>query len=796
MIVSLKDMAENWINPMVLASLFVVVTTAPVVGAGSGLDFRRDIQPVLTEYCYDCHADGAKKGDLELDKHKSQSELLGDHKTWLAVWENLRAQMMPPAKKAQPSARQRENLMRWIERDIFKVDPDHPDPGRVTIRRLNRVEYGHTIRDLLGINFDANDEFPADDTGYGFDTIGDVLSISPLLMEKYLSVAEQIVAVAVPTTGPRPPTYRIEGRKFDNAKTLKVSAEWLPFENHLLVEHRSKVPHAGRYRVQVEFRIGGSMEASIHTATLAVRANGKELERESLGWDNRKSIILSTDADLKAGDNTIGLEIIPGNMRDAGENPLRLAVKEVSLQGPLDGKHLTYPKQYLRIFPDGPPPDDLEGRKAYARNVLGRIAGRAFRRPIDEPTLARLVDLAIAVDQQPDVMFEKGIGHAITAILASPRFLFRAEIQPEPNNPGNVVNVDEFALASRLSYFLWSSLPDEQLLELAGKGELRKNLRPQIDRMLADDKSGRFVGNFVGQWLQTRDVETVNIDPRRILGTRDSSKANRVFNRNVRRAMREETEMMFGYLVRENRSALELLDSDYTFLNRDLAGFYGIDGVKNSRMEKVQLPADSHRGSLLTHASFLVVTSNPTRTSPVKRGLFILENLLGTPPPPAPPNVPQLEEITRSNRGKLTMREALAMHREKPLCASCHERFDPLGLALENFNALGQWRDEENGHPIQTDGQLITGEKFNSARELGRILATQRPTDFYRCLTEKLLTFAIGRGMEYYDTPTIDRIVEGMKNSNGEMRGLIYAVVESTPFQKRRGDGDRLLGVR
>ena len=390
-------------------------------------------------------------------------------------------------------------------------------------------------------------------------------------------------------------------------------------------------------------------------------------------------------------------------------------------------------------------------------------------------------------------MFEKGIGHAITAVLSSPRFLFRAEIQADPNDPGKVVDVDDFALASRLSYFLWSSLPDEKLMDLASKGELRKDLRNQIDRMIEDPKAWRFIRNFVGQWLQTRDVEAIHVDARRILRIRDSRQAYRVFNNKVRSAMRAETEMMFRYLVVEDRSALDLLTGNYTFLNRTLARFYGIEGVRNDRMEKVALPADSRRSGILTHGSVLLVTSNPTRTSPVKRGLFVLENLLGTPPPPAPPNVPELEEVVRRRGGKLTMKEAMALHREKPICASCHERFDPLGLALENFNALGMWRDEQNGLPIETDGALITGEKFRDAKELGKVIATQRRPDFYRCLTEKLLTYALGRGMEYYDTPTIDHIAKQLDADLGRMRTLFYLIAESAPFQKRRGDGSRLL---
>lgn len=777
----------EWKN-VFAASLLVFAVNAE---AASGLDFAKDIRPVLERYCYDCHGDGADKGGLALDQHKSAAERLGDHENWMVVWENLRAQLMPPAKQEQPSAAEREKVMRWIERDVFQVDPKNPDPGRVTIRRLNRIEYENTVNDLLGARFEANEEFPPDDTGYGFDTIGDVLSISPLLLEKYFDAAEKIVDKVVPKTGPREPTQEISGEQF---RFQKSTGRRMPFAQAGIYERGHSLKHGGRYRVRVEMRVIGSMEATSHSAKLVLRANGAELAREDLSWDNRKAIYLTGEADLKSGPNTFGLQIIPGVKPAAGEHPLQLSVRTVYLQGPLGGSKSEYPRGYHVIFPDGAPPDDRAGRQVYAEKILQRMGTYLFRRPVDEPTLKRLVALAIAHDREEGVMFEQGIARAMTAMLSSPRFLFRAEIQADPNDPGKVVNIDEFALASRLSYFLWSTTPDAELLKAAEGGDLRRNLRKHVDRMLDDGKFRRFVRNFVGQWLQTRDVEAIAVDPRRILRIRDRKQAYRIFNTSVRRAMRGETEYMFAHLIEENRSALDLLNADYTFLNSTLAKFYGIKGVEGYQMRKVELAQDSHRGGILTHGSILLITSNPTRTSPVKRGLFVLENLLGTPPPPAPPNVPELEEAVRQNRGRrLTMREALALHREAPLCNSCHARFDPIGLAMENFNALGIWRDKQNDLLIDTRGQLATGEKFENIRELSNILATDRRRDFYRCLTEKLLTYALGRGMEYYDTPTIESIVDKLDADRGRMRHLIYWIVESVPFQKRRGDGNRLL---
>jgi hypothetical protein len=408
---------------------------------------------------------------------------------------------------------------------------------------------------------------------------------------------------------------------------------------------------------------------------------------------------------------------------------------------------------------------------------------------VNDATVERLAELAHHVEVGPNGSFERGIGHALTAIVASPRFIFRAEAQPEPNNPAKVVPIDEFALASRLSYFLWSTAPDDELYNLARKGELRANLRAQVDRMLKDQKIDRFVENFVGQWLQTRDVEGLSVDARRFLKMRRREDAEEIFNHRVRRAMRQETEMLFAYLLKENRSSLEMLSADYTFLNEELAKFYGIEDVKGNQMQKVTLPPDSpRRAGILSHGSMLLVTSNPTRTSPVKRGLFLLDNILGTPAPPAPPDVPELESAKKAGEN-LTMREMMEVHRADPLCASCHARMDPLGLALESFTGLGQYRAEEDGKPIVTEGQLITGEKFNNVVELAQVLATSRSDDFQRCLTEKLLIYALGRGLEFYDTPTVSKIVQQMKKDGGAMHSLIYGIVESAPFQKRRGDG-------
>jgi hypothetical protein len=405
----------------------------------------------------------------------------------------------------------------------------------------------------------------------------------------------------------------------------------------------------------------------------------------------------------------------------------------------------------------------------------------------------------------------------MSAVLASPRFLFKLE-EAAPNAAGGVAYVDEYSLASRLSYFLWSTMPDDELIALASRGELRKNLSVQVDRMLEDPRAGNLARNFTGQWLQARDVEGIASNPQQIIlrdeGAEETQrqvrqafmkqdfetgrrlieqieklvKSKPEFTKDMRKAMREETEQYFGYVAREDRPVTELIDSDYTFLNEDLAKFYGVPDVIGKELRKVTLPAGNPRGGMLTQGSALVVTSNPDRTSPVKRGLFVLANFLGTPPPPPPANVPALEasETDFKDGHEPTLRDVLKVHRENPMCASCHNRMDPIGLAFENFNAVGAWRDSERKQPIVAEGNLITGEKFRSVNELKRILVNDHREEFYRTLTGKLMTYATGRGVEYYDVETIDQIVDRLEKQDGRFSALLTGIIESAPFQKMR----------
>ncbi len=799
--------------------------------------FEERIQPILENYCYGCHGYGAKKGGLDLEALESDEVRLRDPKLWWSVLKNVRAELMPPAGKPRPSEQEQRFLADWIKFEAFGIDPKQPDPGHVTVRRLNRIEYRNTIRDLMGVDFDTGAEFPPDDTGHGFDNIGDVLTISPLLLEKYLAAARTIIAQAVPTVSGVAPEKTIEGRRFrpseseSRGRTRNDRSLSLSYYEPASVSHKVRVEHDGRYALILDLsateRYVDGMN-DYNKCRLLFKADGQELLREEFSRQEGRAFHHEFDLDWKAGDHELAIEVEPLTPNEKQVRSLAIRLQSVTIRGPMDERFWVRPANYERFFPK-PVPESVEARRDYARELLGRFANRAFRRPVDNATVDRLVALAERVSSQQGQTFEAGIAQAMTAVLASPRFLFREE-GVEPSRSERYPLVDEYALASRLSYFLWSTMPDDELFRLAETHTLRENLSAQARRMLADPKSEQFMRHFVGQWLQARDVESVIINSFAVISRdeppdpeaetrrarfrelarkppesltdeekKELSAARAAFFRGfdrfrqfeltgeLRRSMRRETEMLFEYIVRQDRSLVELLDCDYTFLNEPLAKYYGIEGVKGNEMRKVDLPPDSPRGGILTQGTLLTVTSNPDRTSPVKRGLFILDNILGTPPPPPPPDIPPLEEAGKKLNGRTpTLRETLALHRSEPLCNSCHNRMDPLGLAFEHFNALGRWRDQERGQEIDATGKLITGEEFRSVRELKQILANERRRDFYRCLSEKLLTYALGRGLDHRDVHVVDELVDRIETAEGHASALLMGVIESAPFQRRQ----------
>ena len=592
-------------------------------------DFAKQVRPLLGEYCYGCHGE-KKKGGLDFRIYTDESTTLRDRQIFEKVLAKLQAHEMPPENKPQPSAAECQLITNWVSSCFFNCDCDHPDPGRVTIRRLNRTEYNNTIRELAGVNFDPAEDFPADDSGYGFDNIGDVLSLSPSLMEKYLSAAEKILSLAL-------------------ADSTKVA-----------------------YR--------------------------------------------------------------------------RIIICEPGQQSAV----------------------------ACARRIVSTFATRAFRRPITEQELERLMTLYNRMTARGE-NFEAGVRFMLEAVLVSPQFLFRGDVQPDPNNAQASYAVDEYALASRLSYFLWSSMPDEELFTQAKHRGLRRNLEAQVARMLKDPKSHALVENFAGQWLQLRNLKIVFPDQKRFPQ----------FNEGLRAAMEKETELFFESICRENRSILDFISADYTFVNEKLAHLYGISGVEGAEFRRVALTG-KQRGGLLTQASVLTITSNPTRTSPVKRGKWVLENILGTPPPPPPPNVPELKEGKEALTGPL--RQRMEQHRADPNCATCHARMDPIGFGFENFDAIGAWREREGDFDIEASGKLQTGESFTGPVELKELILNQKRDEFVRCLTEKMLTYALGRGLEYYDKCAVEKITSSLRKENYRFSTLILEIVKSTPFQMRRGE--------
>ncbi len=793
-------------RPALALALGSVAGAAEQNPAVAAANFHRNVKPIFEKYCLDCHGNGVAKGGVTLDEFASDAELVGKRDLWLTLLRNVRGGLMPPREEGAEHVKLAEAeigaITQWIKFDAFKTDPKNPDPGRVTARRLNRVEYRNTIRDLMGIDFNSEVEFPPDDSGHGFDNNGDVLTLSPLLMEKYLAAAETIVEQAVPTVARVIRERSYSGRDFRGEGR---SGEQMNARNPAKVARSFSVEKADKYRVAFDLEVRGSFDFDASRARLTAFIDGEKRFEEDVMWHERKPLRHVFEVEWKAGNHTIAFELTPLPAADGAPKPVPAAepdrprgapttavnvrVNTVQVTGPLSPEHWTKPENHARFFPDGDAPADPAARDAYAEKLLRAFAGRAFRRPADETRVQQLAAIARQVYGQPGKTFEEGIGRAMMAVLASPRFLFRVE-QPEAKHAGAAVApIDEYSLAARLSYFLWATMPDAELMRLAERGELRAQLRPQLTRMLADPKAQMFTRQFTGQWLQARDVESVPINARAVLGPNaPRNRDGRIeFDGIFRRLMRSETEMYFEHILKQDRSLLELVDSDYTFLNERLAKHYGVPDVTGDQMRLVKLPAGSVRGGVLTQGAILAVTSNPTRTSPVKRGLFILENILGTPPPPAPPNVPDLEESKEKFKGREPkLSEMLMLHREKPLCRSCHERMDPLGLAMENFNALGGWRDTDAGQPIEPAGRLVTGEAFADIRELKKVIARERAVDVYRCLTEKMLMYALGRGLEYHDVHTVDEIVDRLQQNGGRMSVLLQSVVESVPFQKQR----------
>lgn len=756
----------------ILAASAAGIAAAAAQSTSAGLDARweKEVLPLVETYCHDCHGDGVKKGELAIDRFGSISEMQQNREVWQRIRDHIRHRLMPPPDEDQPDDTARDKLLAWIDDAVFPVDPANPDPGRVTLRRLNRIEYQNTLRDLLGVKAEVMELIPPDDSGYGFDNIGDVLTLSPAHLERYLEASRVALEMAVkPGDMPRLATT-VPGRVMRGDGQRSEEGHYLFTGGAASLSYRP--PRPGKYLVTVT--ACGTMGGDV-APLMELHAEDRKLHEWSVDapmdrpQEYTRELVFDHDRPLRltlAFTNDFWDEHHP----DASRRDRNLMINSVSITGPLDGPPPPKPESHRRILVDR---KDGENDRDYALRVLKLFAPKAFRRPARDGEVERYLEL-VALAKSEGV--EHGIRLALEAMLVSPAFLYREEPQPEPDNAKKIQQIDEYSLATRLSYFFWSTMPDATLRDLADRGELRKNLSAELDRLIRDPRSQQFVSNFTGQWLRLRDVEA-SLPARREFPR---------FNPRLRDSMRRETEMLFDHIVREDLPMATLLDASFTFLNDDLARHYGIDGVKGDDFRKVDL-SDSRRHGILGHGSFHLLTSYPLRTSPVLRGKYVLENLLDTAPPPPPPNIPQLEPPSRHGDQR-SLREQMEKHREDPSCSSCHALMDPIGFGLENFDATGAWRDRDNGKPIDSSGQLIDGHKFQGVEELRKVLVTDHRSEFHRSVASKLLTYALGRGLDWYDKPALDRIVTETEAANGSSRALIRAVVDSVPFQYRRGD--------
>jgi hypothetical protein len=752
-------------------------------GSAGPVTFRTAVVPLLKRYCTSCHGPSKPKAGLNLASFQDENSARSHRKTWERMREYVEGGLMPPDDRPQPSREEANRLIEWIKSALKADDCGRTfDPGRVTIRRLNRAEYNNTIRDLIGIDFHPADDFPSDDVGYGFDNIGDVLSMPPILMEKYLAAAETISGEAIVAS----PSAKAPVKAW-NSEALSAGAGGAPHgDGAVMLMSAGEIvvnyqfPASANYVIRV--RACGD-QAGSEPVRMAVRIDGKDLKRFDVTAGPGRFQDFHFRQALRSGHRRLSVAFLNDYYNPSHPDPKQrdrnLIIQSIEVEGPLYAKGDPLPESHRRIIFTTPKTKDDVDRAA--RAILGRFASRAFRRPVGENELTKLTKLVELAIEKGD-RFERGIQLAMEAILISPQFLFRVELSsrgkpttPKTSNESPIQLIGDFELASRLSYFLWSSMPDDELWRTAVDGSLRSGaiLEKQVRRMLRDPKAQALVDNFAGQWLQLRNLRLLNPDRDRFPS----------FDDKLREAMIRETELFFGAVMRGDSSILDFIESDFTYVNERLARHYGIQGVKGEQFRRVKLKGHE-RGGLVTHASILTVTSNPTRTSPVKRGRWVLEQLLGMPPPPPPPNVPVLTDDPKALTAA-TLRARMDQHRSKASCAVCHSKLDPLGFGLENFDAVGTWRDRDGGVAIDSSGTLPSGESFRGPKELKGVLKAHTP-EFARCLTQKMLTYALGRGLEDYDRCAVEEIVMSLESNRYRFSALVIAIAKSDPFQKRR----------
>jgi mono/diheme cytochrome c family protein len=810
-------MAVPW---LVVVAVFVDATAdLRPVRAEDAVTDSADMREFLARHCVDCHGDSKPEGDVTLSWPADDAGLLAQRKLWETALRRVEAGEMPPQDQPRPAAAEAASFVAGMRQRYAEADLRAPaDPGRVTMRRLNRVEYRNTIRDLVGVDFDPTTDFPSDEIGHGFDTIGDVLTVSPLLLERYLDAAEAVMERAIPATPPPVVKRRRQAQYTEPAS---------PDVKRLIVAGFRRMSTAGQGAIELgpinapfEWEADGEYElrTKVYAAAdapqpvrLTLLVSGKDLPQPAAQEDLDRlsgavprtsrilgSFVVTGISKETANEFKVRVPPLPGRDRvliaiekpametiEAPENTegtngeettdapaTTVFVEGLDLSGPLDSRPATQ-KRLLACAATGSQEDQT-------REVLGRFLRRAFRRRLEQGELDRhvaLVDKAVKSGRD----WHAGVQFAMQAALCSPKFLFHVESDDQPDDDG-VQSLDEFQLASRLSFFLWSTMPDDELLDLADHGQLSENLDTQVRRMLADPRAAALVTSFAMQWLQLKRIEFISPD----------GELFPTFNNDLRAAMLQETELFVGGVFLEDRSVLELIDADSTFVNAPLAKHYGLEdayrkaGGKGKDFHRVPT-ADRTRGGLLSQAGILTATSNPTRTSPVKRGRWVLEQLLGEPPPPPPPNVPELEE-NEGESATASLRERMEVHRRNAACAGCHARMDAIGFALENYDAVGAFRTKDGMLDIDADGTFPNGTSFSGPVGLKDVLLAMK-REYCRCLTEKMMTFALGRGLEPADRPTIERVVDRLESQDYKVSVLVAGIVTSDAFRQRRGGG-------
>jgi len=756
-----------------------------------------DHKQFLTQYCQGCHNDRAKTGGMSVQPLDANN-LAANDETWEKILRKLSLGEMPPAVAVKPPKELRAEFTGWLSTSLDRIAAQHPDPGLTVLRRLNRAEYANALRDLLDLKIDVSNQLPADDSGHGFDNIAEVLTVSPTLMDRYIRVAGKVsrIAAGVGSRTPVTTDLRLVQDAYANSRA----------SDGLLLDSRGGgvlsyyAPYDATYRITVDINQAAGVETRLlpeNRITLSLPLNAGP---HSIGASFTRSLTLEDSLlpltavtlrgprpadpppdvplDIQVDGAVVKRQLVaadaPG-VTETGELSPQVVyardVQTISVQGPFDPKSAGATSSRSKIFTCHPSASLSE--EACARSILSRIAHQAYRRPVSDADMAPL--MTMYAEGRKDSDFEHGVEAALEAVLVSPDFLFIRESDPPGAAPGSLHRLSDVELATRLSLFLWSSIPDEQLLAVAEKNQLSRpeELKKQVARMLADPKAQALTENFAGQWLYLRRLEFQS--PDHVIFPD--------FDTRLRAAMLTETDMFFDAVLRGNRPVTDFIASDYTFLNQRLAEHYGIPGVRGASFRKVTLDPASHRGGLLGQGSILTVTSYNDRTSVVLRGKWILENLFAAPPPAPPPNVPSLDVVP--NAKNMTVREQMELHRKNPVCASCHTKMDPLGFALENFNAVGAWRQQMLGRPIQVDAVLPDGTKFEGPAGLRDVLM-DRKDEFVKAFTERLMIYALGRGVDGTDMPAVRAVAAAAAKEGYRTQSIIMGIVQSVPFTMRR----------